>query len=166
MDCIPAPQDRIFTVLVSCELIAPLDKGPQYGVGVALVSPAGEANPAVSVEADALPALEVVAIDIKEAADQGAVGLLLDVDPAAQVHGTHRGLAVLVRLLDVLIQQHDQGEDVALGHIVIAETLAGEVVPGLVVGADGEDPRLSHVCSHLCVLLSVLFTVVLLLVNY
>lgn len=38
--------------------------------------------------------------------------------------------------------------DVALGHVGIGEALAGEVGPGLVIGADGEDPRLSHICSH------------------
>lgn len=89
-----------------------------------------------------------MAIDIQEAADQGAVGLPFEVDPAAQIHGARRGLAVCVGLLDVLVQEHDQGEDVALGHVGVGEALAGEVVPGLVIGADGEDPRLSHICAH------------------
>ena len=93
-----------------------------------------------------------MAVDVEEAADQGAVGLPFEVDSATQVHGTHRGLAVCVGLLDVLVQQHDQGEDVALSHVGIGEALAGEVGPGLVIGADGEDPRLSHICSHPSVL--------------
>ena len=90
-----------------------------------------------------------VAVDVEEAADQSAVGLPFEVDPAAQVHGAHRGLAVCIGPLDVLVQQHDQGEDVALGYVVIGETLAVEVDPGLLIGADGEDPRLSHICAHL-----------------
>lgn len=58
----------------------------------------------------------------------------------------------LFAFLMCLFSSMTEGEDVALGHVGIGEALAGEVGPGLVIGADGEDPRLSHIRSHQSVL--------------